>query len=146
MYNGTFINEVISLIKKKIKFPHIIYKEIKNGAVAKSYMIHDLLIYMGKYLRIFSYIRKPFLIYNFANAPLSISLYMMKIRFFFQCLVLSWFSWFSPSFLPLALSTVSNLPFCFRSVSLSLSLLPSYGCFAVIFYPCLFALPPLILC
>ncbi len=45
MYNGTFINEVISPIKKKIKFPHIIYKEIKNGAVAKSYMIHDLLIY-----------------------------------------------------------------------------------------------------
>jgi hypothetical protein len=38
---------------------------------------------MGKYLRIFSYIRKPFLIYDFATAPLWISLYMRKIWFFF---------------------------------------------------------------
>jgi hypothetical protein len=36
---------------------------------------------MGKYLRISSYIRKPFLIYDFATAPLRISLYMRKIRF-----------------------------------------------------------------
>ncbi len=42
-----------------------------NGAVAKSYMTNGLLIlYMEKYLRIFSYIRKPFLIYDFATAPL----------------------------------------------------------------------------
>jgi hypothetical protein len=34
---------------------------------------------MGKYLRISSYIRKPFLIYDFATAPLLISLYMRKI-------------------------------------------------------------------
>jgi hypothetical protein len=41
---------------------------------------------MGKYLRISSYIRKPFLTYDFATAPLWISLYMRKIRFsFFQC-------------------------------------------------------------
>jgi hypothetical protein len=39
-----------------------IYKEILNGAVAKSYM--------GKYFRISSFIRKPFLIYDFATAPL----------------------------------------------------------------------------
>jgi hypothetical protein len=40
----------------------LIYKEIQSAAVAKSYM--------GKYLRISSYIRKPFLIYDFATALL----------------------------------------------------------------------------
>ncbi len=44
----------------------LIYKEIQNGAVAKSYMTNGLLL---KYLRIFSYIRKPFLINDFAIAP-----------------------------------------------------------------------------
>jgi hypothetical protein len=41
--------------------------------------------YMGKYLRISSYIyiRKPFLIYDFATAPLWISLCMRKIGFSF---------------------------------------------------------------
>ncbi len=39
--------------------------------------------YMGKFLRISSYIRKPFLIYDFATAPLRISLYMRKIWFSF---------------------------------------------------------------
>jgi hypothetical protein len=39
--------------------------------------------YMGKYLRISSYIRKPFLIFDFANAKLWISLYMRKILFSF---------------------------------------------------------------
>jgi hypothetical protein len=39
----------------------LIYKEIWNGAVAKSYMT--------KYLRISSYIRNPFLIYDFTTAP-----------------------------------------------------------------------------
>ncbi len=38
---------------------------------------------MGKYLRISCYIRKPFLIYDFATAPLWISLYMRKIWFSF---------------------------------------------------------------
>ena len=47
--------------------------------------------YLGKYFRISSYIRKPFLIYDFATAPLWISLYMRKIWFTFlsvhpQCL------------------------------------------------------------
>ncbi len=36
-------------------------------------------LYMGKYLRISSYIKKPFLIYDFATAPLWISLSMRKI-------------------------------------------------------------------
>ncbi len=60
------------------------YKEIQNGAIAKSYMTNGLLIqYMGKYLRIYSYIRKPFLIYDFATAPFWISLHMRKIWFSF---------------------------------------------------------------
>jgi hypothetical protein len=48
--------------------------EIQKGAVAKSYMTNGLL--MTKYLRISSYIRKPFLIYDFATAPIRISLNM----------------------------------------------------------------------
>jgi hypothetical protein len=55
--------------------------------IAQSYMTNGLLIqYMGNYLRISSYIRKPFLIYYFATTPFWISLYMRKIWFsFFQC-------------------------------------------------------------
>jgi hypothetical protein len=45
------------------------YKEIQNGAVAKSYKTNGLLIY-GKYLHISSDVRKPFLIYDFATDPL----------------------------------------------------------------------------
>jgi hypothetical protein len=45
-------------------------KEIQSGAVAKSFVTNGLLIYsIGNYLRISSYIRKPFLIYDFATAP-----------------------------------------------------------------------------
>jgi hypothetical protein len=40
----------------------LIYEEIQNEAVAKSYM--------GKYFRISSYIRKLFLICDLATAPL----------------------------------------------------------------------------
>jgi hypothetical protein len=43
------------IIKENIIF--LIYKEIKTGAVAKSYMTNGLVIY-GKYLRTSSYIRK----------------------------------------------------------------------------------------
>ncbi len=46
----------------------LVYKEIQNGAVAKSYMTNGL--YIGKYLRMSSYIRRPLLIYDFATAPL----------------------------------------------------------------------------
>ncbi len=38
---------------------------------------------MTKYLRIYSYIRKPFLIYDFATTPFWISLYTRKIVFSF---------------------------------------------------------------
>jgi hypothetical protein len=56
------------MIKKEIKI-FLIFKKIQNGAVAKSYTINGLLIY-GKYLRISLNIRKPFLISDFATAPL----------------------------------------------------------------------------
>jgi hypothetical protein len=53
-------------VKKEKK----IYKGIQKGSGAKSYMTNDLLIYcMVKYLRISSYIRKPFLIYDFEVEP-----------------------------------------------------------------------------
>ncbi len=55
---------------KKENLIFLIYKEIQNGAVAKSYMANGLLIYGEVYLRISSYIRKPFLIYDFATSPL----------------------------------------------------------------------------
>ncbi len=70
-----------SLIKKrKSKFSSFI--RIQNGAVTKSYMT-TASSYIGKNLLISSYIRKPFLIYDFATAPLWISLYMRKILFSF---------------------------------------------------------------
>jgi len=51
----------------------LIYKEIQKGAekvIQYEYMTNCLLlIYMTKYLRISSYIRKPFIIYDFATAP-----------------------------------------------------------------------------
>jgi hypothetical protein len=41
--------------------PHPVYKEIQKGSVKKSYMTNGLLKYsMVKYLRISSYISKPF--------------------------------------------------------------------------------------
>jgi hypothetical protein len=46
------------------------------GAVAKSYMTNGLLRYD-------SYIRKPFLLYDFATIPFRISLNMRKILFSF---------------------------------------------------------------
>ncbi len=51
------------------------YKEIRKGAVAKLYlyMTNGLLI-LTKFLRISSYISKPFLTYDFATAPSWISL------------------------------------------------------------------------
>jgi hypothetical protein len=48
----------------------LIYKDIQNGAVAKSYMTNGLLIYGEIFAHILIYIRKPFLIYDFATAPL----------------------------------------------------------------------------
>jgi hypothetical protein len=66
---STSTHRVVSHNDKKENQIFLICKEIRNGAVAKSYMTNGLLIY-GKYLRISSHIRKPFLIYDFATAPL----------------------------------------------------------------------------
>jgi hypothetical protein len=47
------------------------YKEIQNGAVAKSYMTNGLLIYGEIFAHfLINSIRKTFLIYDFATAPL----------------------------------------------------------------------------
>ena len=48
------------------------YKEIQKGAVAKSYMTNGLLIYDDEiFARFLKYsIRKPFVIYDFATAPM----------------------------------------------------------------------------
>jgi hypothetical protein len=48
---------------KKENKSFLIYKEIQTGAVAAS-------SYTTKYLGISSYIRKPFLIYDFATDPI----------------------------------------------------------------------------
>jgi hypothetical protein len=62
---------MLSYTDRKENQIFLIYKEILNGAVAKSYMTNGLLTsYMEKYLRISSYIRTPFLIHDFATAPL----------------------------------------------------------------------------
>jgi hypothetical protein len=55
--------------KKEKLFPHILYKEIQKGAVAKSYMTNGPLIYDQIYAH-FPYIRKPFFIYDLATAPI----------------------------------------------------------------------------
>ncbi len=67
-----------ALIKKKINI-----RKFRMAQVAKSYMTNNGLLTsdMRKYLRISSYIRKPFLIFDFATVPLWISLYMIKIWF-----------------------------------------------------------------
>jgi hypothetical protein len=54
---------ILCYTDKKENQIFLIYKEIQYGAVTKS-------SYMGKYFGISSDIRKPFLIYDFATAPL----------------------------------------------------------------------------
>jgi hypothetical protein len=55
--------------KKYIKI-FLIYKEIQNGAVAKSYKSNGLLIWGNICAFPHTYIRTPFLIYDFVTAPL----------------------------------------------------------------------------
>ncbi len=70
-----------TLINKKIKFSSYVRK-FKMEQL-QSHIWLSASSYMGKYLRISSYIRKPFLMYDFATAPFIISLYMRKIWFSF---------------------------------------------------------------
>ncbi len=60
----------------------LIYKEIQNGAVAKSYMTNGL---MGKYLRLSPYIRRPFLIHIWLCncSTQNFLIYEEKLIFFF---------------------------------------------------------------
>jgi hypothetical protein len=82
---GCFLNAAISFLKrfterilsvyknidKKENKIFLIYKEIQNGADAKSYMRKGFLIYkeMRKYLTIYERLRRPLVIYDFATAP-----------------------------------------------------------------------------
>ena len=55
---------------KKEKNIFFIYREIQSGAVAKSYMRKGFLVqYMRKCGNISPYMRRPLVIYDFANAP-----------------------------------------------------------------------------
>ncbi len=67
--------------KKKSIFFHIRIRKFRVEQLQSHIWLTASL--MGKYLRISSYIRKLFLIYDFGTAPLWISLYMRKIRFSF---------------------------------------------------------------
>ncbi len=60
----------------------LVYKEIQPDRV-QSHIWLTASSYIVKYFRISSYIRKPFLIYDFAHDPIWISLYMRKILFSF---------------------------------------------------------------
>ena len=71
-----------TLTKKKIKFSSYIRKFRMEQLQNQLWLTASS--YMGKYLRISSYIRKPFLIiYDFAAATLWISLCLRKIVFSF---------------------------------------------------------------
>jgi hypothetical protein len=74
-----------TLIKKKIKFSSYTRKFSGIGCM-QSHIWLTVSSYIGKILRISSYIRKAFLIYDFAPDPIWISLYMRKFFFhFYQC-------------------------------------------------------------
>ncbi len=70
-----------TLIKRENKI-FLIYKEIQNGAVAKSYIRKGFLICEER-ANIMSYMRRPLVIYDFATAPFRISLYRGKFDFLF---------------------------------------------------------------
>ncbi len=70
-----------TLIKKKINVS--LSKRKFRMEQLQSYIWLTASSYMGKYLHISSYIRKPFLIYDFSTDPIWISLNMRKISFSF---------------------------------------------------------------
>ncbi len=73
----------ITLIKKNKKFFSYIRKSRRERLQSHIWIWLMASSYMTKYLCISSFIRKPFLIYDFATAPIWISLYMRKILFSF---------------------------------------------------------------
>ncbi len=73
-----------TLIKKKIKFSPFIRKFKLEQLQSHIWLTASS--YIGKYLRISSYIRKPFLIYYFATAPTEFLYIWGKFDFlFYQC-------------------------------------------------------------
>ncbi len=70
----------VSHTDKKENKIFLICKEIQSGAVAKSYIRRGFLIYneMRKYFPIYEE-AVSHILYDFATAPLLISLYIMKI-------------------------------------------------------------------
>jgi hypothetical protein len=66
---GQTLLSSIHCTDKKENTIFLIFKEIQKGEVAKSYMTVGS-SYMTKCLRISSYIRKPFHIYDFATHPI----------------------------------------------------------------------------
>ncbi len=75
-----------TLIKNKIKFTTYIRKFRWDRLQSHIWLTASS--YMVKYLRISSYIRKPFLIYDFATDPIWIFLYMRTILYlFYQCTI-----------------------------------------------------------
>ncbi len=82
---------VRALMKKKIKFSSYIRKFRMEQLQSHIWLTASS--YMVKYLRISSYIRKPFFMYDLATAPFWISLYMRKIWFSFlsvRCICTHW--------------------------------------------------------
>ncbi len=61
----------------------LIYEEILRDRAQSMHIWLTASSYMMNYLRISSYIRKPFLIYDFATDPIWISIHMRKILFSF---------------------------------------------------------------
>ncbi len=74
-------NNRFTLIKQKIKFASYIRKVRRKRLQSHIWLTASS--NMNKYLHISSYIRKPFLVYDFATAPVWISLHMRKIYFSF---------------------------------------------------------------
>jgi hypothetical protein len=59
-----------SYTDKKENQIFLMYKKIQSGEVAKSYMTNGLFIYGETFAQFLIFIRKPFLVYDFATAPL----------------------------------------------------------------------------
>ncbi len=75
---------ILYTVKKEKKI-FLIYKEIQLEQL-QSHIWLTASSYIGKYLRISSYIRKPFLKYDFATAPLWISWWGKFYFLFYQCM------------------------------------------------------------
>jgi hypothetical protein len=117
-----------ALIKKKIKFSSLRKFIVEQ---LQSHISLTASSYMGKYWRISSYIRKSFLIYDFATAPLWISLYMRKLYFSFLLVCLLVLPLNASACLPAVSQCVFCKPVCLPAATLS-----------ICYQPCLYAVIP----